>query len=537
MDLQQYLHALRTYWWAAALPAVLAVAFGLYTASRAEPEYRASVTFFVATSSDTGAQSAVQGDEFAQRRVNSYLGLLSTDRLAVKVIDQAGLDLTPGQVKAMIGADSDVDTVLLTATVTHTSRDLVGRVAEAVSTELVELVDELENQGSAPASVRLDVVSGPSVTELPPRRALAVGVPGAVGLVAGLGLVWLLELRDRTIRSGAQLASLHPVPVLGMIPLDRRLRDTPRGSQLPASSAGTESFRQLRTNLEFIDVDSPVQVVVVTSSLASEGKTTTVTNLAAALVAAGRTVLVIEADLRRPALADHYEAGRGTGLTDVLVGHTDIDAALQPVGVNGLVLLPCGRLPPNPSELVGTDAMVELLESLRDRFDTIIVDTPPLLPVTDAAVLSAHADGVVVVVRAGKTSGQQLTLAMRSLQAVGARVLGTVLNIAPAHRGSAYTAYWRSGAAATRPPGGGLETPRGLAPPQPPGADPAGDGGRGNGSPLSPAGSYTEWHRDDPDPAAAPDIDAAPRHRRRRTPASRGTTSPGPAERTRRWRP
>jgi capsular exopolysaccharide synthesis family protein len=449
MDLQQYLHAVRTYWWAVALPVVFAIAFGLYTVSRAEPQYRASVTFFVATPAESGTQ-AVQADEFAQRRVNSYLELMSTDRLANKVIEASGLDLNARQVKAMMGATADVDTVLLTATVTNPSRDLVTRVADVMSTEFVNLVDEVENQGPGPASVRLEVVSGPNLTELPPRRMLALGIPAVIGLVAGLGLAWLLELRDKTIRSEAQLRTVTPTPVLGRIPFDRRLRDIPRVQRQPVSSAGTESFRQLRTNLEFIDVKSPVQVLVVTSSVAEEGKTTTACNLASALVAADKKVLIVEADLRRPTLDEYFKVAGSVGLTDVIVGRADIDAALQPVGFNGLMLLPGGQLPPNPSELVGGEVMVQLLETLRDRFDMIIINTPPLLPVTDAAVLSAHADGVLVVLRAGKTTRQQLTLAMRSLQAVGAPILGTVLNMAPGHRGSRYTAYWHSGSQANR---------------------------------------------------------------------------------------
>jgi succinoglycan biosynthesis transport protein ExoP len=447
MDLQQYLHAVRTYWWAVALPVVLAVAIGGFVASRADPEYRASVTFFVATSTQPTGQSAAQGDEFAQRRVNSYLGLLTTDRLADKVIDESGLDLAPSQIRRMIGADSDVDTLLITATVTHESQELVERVALAVSSEFVDLVDEVENRGSGRPAVQLEVVSGPNVTKVPPRRVVAIGVPAAIGLVAGLGLAWLLEVRDKTIRSEAQLRELQQAPVLGMVPFDRRLREGPRGRRVAPSSAGLEAFRQLRTNLEFIDVGSPVQILVVTSSVAEEGKTTTAINLAAALVAANRTVLIVEADLRRPTLDDHFKVRGAIGLTDVIVGRGELDAAMQPVGVNGLMLLPSGKLPPNPSELLGSEAMVQLLERLRDRFDVVIVNTPPLLPVTDAAVLSAHADGVLVVVRAGKTTRQQLSLAMRALDAVGARVLGTVLNMAPTDRGSSYDAYSQAGTA------------------------------------------------------------------------------------------
>jgi receptor protein-tyrosine kinase len=318
-------------------------------------------------------------------------------------------------------------------------------VAQAVSSEFVDLVDEVENRGSGRPAVQLEVVSGPNVTKVPAQRAVAIGVPAAIGLVAGLGLAWLLEVRDKTIRSEAQLRELEQAPVLGMVPFDRRLREGPRGRRVAASSAGLEAFRQLRTYLEFIDVGSPVQILVVTSSVAEEGKTTTAINLAAALVAANRRVLIVEADLRRPTLDDHFKVRGSVGLTDVIVGRGELEAAMQPVGVNGLMLLPSGKLPPNPSELLGSDAMVQLLERLRDRFDVVVVNTPPLLPVTDAAVLSAHADGVLVVVRAGRTTRQQLTLAMRTLNAVGARVLGTVLNMAPTDRGSSYEAYRQAG--------------------------------------------------------------------------------------------
>lgn len=447
MDLQQYLHAVRTYWWAIALPVVLAVAIGVFVAARAEPEYRASATFFVAMSTQPAGESAVQSEEFAQRRVNSYLALLSTDRLANKVIDQSGLDLAPSQIKRMMGANSDVDTLLVTATVTHKSRELVERVMPAVSSEFVDLVDEVENRGRGRPAVQLEVVSGPNVTKVPPRRAVAIGVPAAIGLVAGLALAWLLEVRDKTIRSEAQLRALEQAPVLAMVPFDRRLREGPRGRRVAASSAGLEAFRQLRTNLEFIDVSSPVQILVVTSAVAQEGKTTTAINLASALVAADRRVLIVEADLRRPTLDDHFKLRSPMGLTDVIVGNGEIEAAMQPVGVNGLMLLPSGKLPPNPSELLGSDAMVQLLERLRARFDVVIVNTPPLLPVTDAAVLSAHADGVLVVVRAGRTTRHQLSLAMRTLDVVGARVLGTVLNMAPTDRGSSYDAYRQAGTA------------------------------------------------------------------------------------------
>jgi receptor protein-tyrosine kinase len=280
-------------------------------------------------------------------------------------------------------------------------------------------------------------------------------MPTVLGLVVGLALAWLLELRDTKIRSEGHLRELNAGPVLGLIPVDRRLRE-PLVRHKSVSTAGTESFRQLRTNLEFIDVNSPIQVLVVTSSIAQEGKTTTCVNLALTMVAAGKSVLVIQGDLRRPSLDDPLAMGLSAGLTDVIIGRADLATALQPSGVRGLMIMPSGPLPPNPSELLGSDAMVRLLESLRHRFDAIIINTPPLLPVTDAAVLAAHADGVLVVVRAGKTTREQLSQAMRSLATVGARVIGTVLNGTSVQRGPEYAAYWDTGAASPGTPAPGI---------------------------------------------------------------------------------
>jgi capsular exopolysaccharide synthesis family protein len=445
MDLQQYLQAVRKFWWVILIPALLGGAYGAYQTSQAVPKYRASITFFIATTSDTGVAGAAQGDTFAQRRVNSYVGLLSSDKLAEMVAETADVGLTPAQVRGMIGGRGDLDTVLLTATVTSTSRALAQDVADAVATEFVTFVDSVESSGPNPASVHLRVVSGPSVHEVATRGKLTTAVKAMVGLLLGLGLAVLLELRDNTVRTEEQLRVLEAGPVLGRIPFDRRVRSAPLLVEADQLSTVAEAFRQLRTNLQFIDIARPVQVLVVTSSVADEGKSVTASNLALSLMAANRHVLLIEADLRRPRLADYFEVDRSIGLTDVIAGQAELDDALHHWVPGGLSVLPSGHLPPNPSELLGSAAMRGLIERLRDRFDMIIIDTPPLLPVTDGAVAAAWADGVVLVVREGKTTRHQVATSVRSLHAVSARLLGVVLTMATTRRGSGYESYERPG--------------------------------------------------------------------------------------------
>ena len=189
-----------------------------------------------------------------------------------------------------------------------------------------------------------------------------------------------------------------------------------------------ESFLKLRTNLQFMDIDNPPRVIVVTSPLPGDGKSTVAMNLAAALSMSDRRVVLIDGDLRRPVLADSFGLIEGLGLTDVLIGSVQFEeVAQQAGGLPNLLVLAAGRVPPNPSEMLGSKAMRRLLERLAEDY-TVIVDAPPLLPVTDAAVLTASADGALVVVSAGQTLDTQLRDALTNLQAVQGHTLGVVLN-------------------------------------------------------------------------------------------------------------
>lgn len=445
MDLRQYLHAVRTYWWIIALPVLLGIFLGVLSTTSATPQYRASVTFFVTTSTEDSASAQVNSDEFAQRRVNSYLKLLRTDQLAERVVVAAGLDMSAGQVESMIGARGDIDTVLFTATVTSEDRDLAETVAEAVATEFVAFVREVETTGTTPPSVNLQVVDGPSTKQLPDKPLFAVAWRAMLGGMLGLGIALLLELRDQTLRTEDDLIAIGATPVLGNIPFDRQVEGEPLMVAASRHSNFAEAFRQLRTNLQFVDVEHRVQVLVVTSSLPGEGKSVTSSNLALSLMATGRQVLLVEADLRLPRISKYFGLDRTVGLTDVLIGRAALDDVLRPIPGGSLTVLPSGHEPPNPSELLGSESMRSVLAELRTRFDIIVVDTPPLLPVADGAVAAAWADGVVLLVRTAKTPSQQVVLSLRSLGSVGARLIGTVMTMTPTS-GTRYTSYdYRAG--------------------------------------------------------------------------------------------
>ncbi len=239
------------------------------------------------------------------------------------------------------------------------------------------------------------------------------------------------------------LQEVVSAPLLGLIPFDPQASSTPLIVGDSAWSSRAEALRKLRTNLRFVDVEGSARVIAVTSALPGEGKSTLACNLAIALAEAGWQVLLVDADLRGPRVADYLGLPSGAGLTDVLIGAVEVEDVLQPWGERPMLVLPGGSVPPNPSELLGSKAMADLLLSLRALTDIVIIDTPPLLAFTDGAVVAVQADGALLVARQGKTSDAQSAAAAQSLHAVKARVLGCVLNMAKVSRVEAnrYRAY------------------------------------------------------------------------------------------------
>ncbi|MEO5833025.1 MAG: polysaccharide biosynthesis tyrosine autokinase [Nakamurella sp.] len=440
MDLRGYLRAIRKHW----LMVVGALAIGLAVAGlvalTTTPTYSSSVTFFVNTPSDTIAGSA-QGDTFGQKRVNSYVQLITTSSLVNMVATELGDGMSPAEIGATISAKGDLNTVLLTATITDTSPERSLRIATAVSTEFVKLVSGIETgQSATPSTVRLEVVDGPALDPSPvePRVGRDIGLGLLVGLIIGIGLAILRDVLDTSLRTEEDLQKVAGVPVMGTIFFDEQASKNPVILGDTRQSIRSEAFRQLRTNLQFVNAAAPVRTLVVTSSVSGEGKSTTATNIAISFADAGQKVLLIEGDLRRPRVADYLGIEGSVGLTNVLIGQVAIAEVLQSWGGSTLTVLASGSIPPNPSEMLGSAGMIELLESLKGSFDLIVIDTPPLLPVTDAAILATYADGAIVVARHGSTKRLQLAASIKSLRAVDARILGCVLNMAPTKGADAY---------------------------------------------------------------------------------------------------
>jgi capsular exopolysaccharide synthesis family protein len=304
-------------------------------------------------------------------------------------------------------------------------------------------------QSADGATVRV-VDSAPLPTfAISPNRTRALVFSAFLGILLGLGLALGLEKLDDSVKSPDELTTRFQLPVLGLIPAIRAA--TKVGSEaVPLNrlvshadprSVVAEAYRSLRTNLSFARAQSAARTLVLTSPGPADGKSTTATNLAITFAQQAQRVLLVDADLRRAVLDKTFQLPRSPGLTEVIVGAATIDDSIHATSVENLHVMVSGQLPPNPSELLGSPRMREVLAELRERFDVVLFDSPPLLAVTDAAVLSTLVDGVILVVRMGTTARAAVRRATSHLRAVHSRVLGAVLNDVDFTSGSYYGGY------------------------------------------------------------------------------------------------
>ncbi|MDQ0000521.1 polysaccharide biosynthesis tyrosine autokinase [Pseudarthrobacter sulfonivorans] len=441
MELSDYLRMFRRAWLTIAAFSLSGLLLGGAWALVTKPTYTGETQIFVAIQNSGSIQELQQGDTFSQARVQSYVQIINSPIVLQPVIDSLGLSTTAAELASRIKATSDPNTVLIDISVEDNSAVQAAAIAQGVADSTISAVDSLEKPqtgGSSP--VKLSVIKPATAPLAPsaPNTRLSVLIGFVVGLGAGVATVIVRGSLDRRIRGEADLRLVTDAPLLGGISFDQDATKKPLLTQTPQQSPRAESFRQLRTNLRFANVAGQAKSVLITSSLPGEGKSTTATNLAIALSQAGQTVCLIDADLRRPMVGDYLGLARNAGLTTALMGAADVNDLLQRWGDNELYVLTSGEIPPNPSELLGSDAMQGLIQHLEDIFDHVIIDAPPLLPVTDAAVLAQHVGGIVLVVGVQKLKQQDLEKSLGSLQLVGSNLLGIVLNRLPAKGPDAY---------------------------------------------------------------------------------------------------
>ncbi|RKT78476.1 capsular exopolysaccharide synthesis family protein [Terracoccus luteus] len=435
MDLGQYVAALRKRWLLSlALMALGAVgAFGV--ARSTPPSYQATAKVFVSLSSADSPGELVQGSTYIKNVVESYAALANLPVVLDPIIEDLGLDTSAKSLSTSIAADSPLNTNIIDIQATSGDPQMASRLANAVARQLSTAVTELSpTNGTTRQGVTVNVVAPAAVPTFAsaPRTKIMVLTGAGLGLALGMALSLALAFLDTRVRDPRDVESLQETAaVLGTIPMQPRRKHTPLATLVDPLSPRSEAYRRLQTNLSYIDASSPLQVIVVTSATLGEGKTSTAVNLAIALGETSRRVLLIDGDLRRPSVAASMGLEGAAGLTTVLIGRADVADVVQPMGRMHVDVLASGEVPPNPHQLVESDAMRRVVEQARQRYDVIVIDAPPVLPVSDAAVLSRLADAALVVVGCKRVRRSDVRDALRDLTAVGARIAGLVVTFAP----------------------------------------------------------------------------------------------------------
>ena len=453
MELHDYLAIMRKRWVSILLVTALVLAGAAAASLLSTRTYEAKSQVFVSVNSGGTTADLLQGSSYSQNQVKSYTDLVTSPRVLAPVIERLGLTVTPDTLAKSVVADSPINTVLINITVTNVVPQVASDVANAIADSLGTQVTELEkptNGQSSPVQIStVRTATAPTVPATPKTKTnLAIGL--LLGVLLGFGLAVLREVLDTKVRTEADVRKVTDVSVIGSIVYDEDAPKHPLIVQTDPHSQRSESFRRLRTNLQFLDIADRPSTFVMTSSIPREGKTTTTINLAIALADAGARVVLVDADLRRPSVATYMGIEGEVGLTTVLIGRAAVHDVVQPWGNGLLHVLPAGQIPPNPSELLGSRSMAHLLDQLAQTYDIVLIDTSPLLPVTDAAILAKLTGGALVVAGSDMLHRQQLADAIGSLESVGARVLGVVLNRLPRTASDAYTYYDYSSGSAPR---------------------------------------------------------------------------------------
>jgi succinoglycan biosynthesis transport protein ExoP len=457
MDLSRTAAVLRRRWPLLVLVIFLGLGAGAAKSLTATPTYRSTTSVFLSLQRGDTVGELAQGSAYLQGLVQSYADVAKSRIVLEPVVAKQKLSISPSALASQVSAQARPNTSIIDISATGSSPTQASRIAGAVGAELRQAASTLAPQSyGAAATVTVTTISPPSLPTAPstPRttRDLILGLFGGIAL--GAILVAVTEALTSPVDNREIARSATGAPVLASVPRDRAARSRPIPVVTDPTSARTEAFWVLRANLQLQRPIAGPMVLVVTSALPREGRTSVAVNLAAAMSHAERRVLLVDGDLRHPGVArmlglpgakrdrkaDRANGGgpdaavADGGLATVLSGETALEDVtrtwVDPDTKSSVRVLPAGRSAINPSELIASDAMTQLIRTMKSRYDLIVIDTGPLLRVADGAILAARADGALLVVDS-RTHRRHLTEAVTRLQLAGAQLLGVALNRGP----------------------------------------------------------------------------------------------------------
>ncbi len=500
LDIRQYLALFLQWAWLIALVAAVAGAASYYYSSRLTPYYRSSAIALVNVAPASRTTTDYTSILLSEQLTSTYSQLMVRDPVMSEVALQLGLPNSPAEIKEWTTVSPVSDTSLLRVTVETVDPNLSANVANAIVAVFGKQIFELQAQRfsqskatleaqlkdieaqilsysaeaeratssekkdqleakvtqyreiysnllSSYEQVRLSEAQSMSSIEqaepatpnpdpVRPNVVQNTALAAVVGLMLALGGIVLKEVLDDTVKTPADITQKFGLPILGVINHHNPEVDSPITMTEPRSPTA-EAYRKLRTNVSFTSVDRPLKTILVTSPEPGEGKSTTISNLGVVLAQSGKRVMIADCDLRHPRVHAYFGLTNRVGLSSLFSPATLMHNVSRQTQVDNLSVITTGSLPPNPSELMGSQRLQEILEKIGQTADIILIDTPPVLAVTDATALASSIDGVLLVVRPGTTRISAVRQSLDQLRQVNARVLGVVLNDVKT-RGGAY---------------------------------------------------------------------------------------------------
>ncbi|MBT3202055.1 MAG: polysaccharide biosynthesis tyrosine autokinase [Phycisphaerales bacterium] len=366
-----------------------------------------------------------------QQYADAYLSLLVQRKISAESRQQELQRELTAQKK--IAADMNIQTAEFAIMKSALGR--TERLCDIIDSRIKEL-NVTENTGAMNITILEVAVAGGSAIK--PQKTRVMAMVMVMGLMLGVGLALLRDWTDQRLRSSEEVAACVGAPVLGVVPSMKGKHETAESARLVAddpTSHIAEAYRTIRTGVFFGVPDGEAKTILVTSPTAGDGKTTMACNLSIAMAQAGQRVLLIDCDFRKPRVHKVFKMDGEVGMSNVLAGRSELSDAIQLNGVQNLSVLPCGPTPPNPSEMLNSQAFLDVLEKIKDEYDHIIIDSPPVMPVTDSRILAAVCDQTILVIRAEKSTRKAAEHASEGLRSVGARILGVVVNAVAARKG------------------------------------------------------------------------------------------------------
>ena len=431
MSVARAIGVLRKRWWIVLIATLLGGVVAFVASSTVTPIYHSTASLYFSLRTASSGSDINQGSAYTQAQMLSFARLATSSVVLDPVADELDAGLSTTQLRRMMTVTIPQNTVILDVRVGSSDPERAADVANAIADSLIAAVDEVapaSDEGEATVTARSIDPANPAAFQTSPNKQQDALLGAIVGFLLASVAVVLVAALDTRVRSASALKAITELPVLGSIEETSFTTDPrPVAIRQPNGSAA-EAFRQVRSGLRFASASHETRKLAITSSRPAEGKTWTAANLAFVLAETGKRVLLIDADLRKPKVADVFGLIGAVGLTTVLIDAIPLADAVQPWPRSTLEILPAGAVPPNPAELLASERMKEILDQVADDYDLIVVDTAPVQVVADATVIAQQVDSVLIVADTTRVRRAQLAATIEALERTGAHISGVVLN-------------------------------------------------------------------------------------------------------------